>query len=70
MSISLEQEKIKKIDSLLSSINMDGRNIVFEHEVYEILDILGIKVPAYHYITKPEQVTDDILSKFGYWPER
>jgi len=65
MEIILEEEKTKKIDSILSKINMEGRDQLFEFEVYWILEALGLKVPTYHFISNPDHVTDEILSKFG-----
>jgi len=65
MNIMLETEKIKKIDSIFSQVHMDGRNQLFEHEVYWILEIIGLRAPAYHFVTNPEQVNDEVLSKFG-----
>ncbi len=55
----------EKTESILDKAWNDGRNQLFEHEVYEILNLLGISTPHYEFITDPDQITGQLLSSFG-----
>jgi len=52
------------IDSVLETAAAEGRNTLYEHEVYRILESLGIAVPRYAYIEELAEVTDELLSGF------
>ena len=55
----------EKTDQILDAAWNEGRDQLFEHEVYEILNLLGIKTPHYRFITDSEQITGQLLNSFG-----
>jgi len=56
---------IRSIEDILTRASKKGRNTLFEHEVYEILSLLNIKIPVHIFASNPEEVTPGILSMFG-----
>lgn len=55
----------EKTDRVLDKAFKSGRNQLFEHEVYEILNYLGINTPHFEFITDYNQITGQLLSRFG-----
>ncbi len=52
------------IDALLESIDAEKRQILFEHEIYKILSIMGIRVPVHRFIRLKEKVIAKHLASF------
>ena len=48
--MSLHKNTVEKIDNILDAVWKDGRNLLFEHEAYQLLDAIGIDVPKYVYV--------------------
>lgn len=61
----LNEKTIKKIDTLLDGACSQNRRRLFEHEVYQILEWLGLNVPTYSVVHDPEQIHDELLNRFG-----
>ncbi|MBN2050481.1 MAG: acetate--CoA ligase family protein [Spirochaetales bacterium] len=55
----------KKVDAILQGCRGEGRTQLFEHEVYAILDCVGMMTPSRVVVKKPEEVTKAILAGFG-----
>ena len=55
---------VRKIEDILGNALEDGRDRLFEHEVYRILSILSIRVPVHQYIQHEEEITNENLSRF------
>ena len=55
----------EKTDQILDAAWKEGRDQLFEHEVYEIINLLGIKTPHYEFITDSKQITGQLLNNFG-----
>lgn len=53
------------IDSLLAAAAAEGRDFLHEHEVYAILQSLGLQTPTYHFVRRPEDLAAGVLSEFG-----
>ena len=45
--MSLGADVYKRIDTVFEKAAADGRNMLFEHEVYDILGNAGLDVPHY-----------------------
>ncbi len=60
-----QKEWEEKTDQVLEAAWNEGRNQLFEHEVYEILNYMGIETPHFEFITEPEQITGQLLNRFG-----
>jgi len=65
MDARLTPEQRRKIDGILSAAAASGRDYLCEHEVYQILQILGLQVPTYMFVHKPEDLTGGMLCEFG-----
>ncbi len=52
------------VDSILARAYGDGRQMLYEHEVYSLLGAIGVNVPDCVFVRDPEQVSDDLLSRF------
>ena len=61
----MDKQSLAKVDALLYSAHADGRNTLYEHEVYELLKLVGMQTPVYRFITASEQVTDALIAPFG-----
>ena len=53
------------IDRLLDDAAADGRRMLFEHEVYRILQTLGLKTPRYVMIRASRAIEPQTLSQFS-----
>ncbi len=61
----LDVDVVERVEDLLDTAHADGRSMLFEHEVYRILDLLGVAVPEHVLVEKPEDVGADILARFS-----
>ena len=55
----------KRIDSVFEKASAEGRNMLFEHEVYDILGNAGLDVPHYVFLENPGDATEETLMQFG-----
>jgi acyl-CoA synthetase (NDP forming) len=53
-----------KINEVFRSAEEQGRNYLYEHEVYKILHIAGIKIPQHIFVQKGQKVELDELKRF------
>ena len=61
----MNPESFQEIDSILLRAFEDGRNTLYEHEVYGILSSIGVDVPRSVYIKDPCEVTASLLAQFN-----
>lgn len=54
-----------RINDVFSNAWNQGRNTLYEHEVYEILDSIGVDVPHCVFVENTDEVTDKLLSSFA-----
>jgi acyl-CoA synthetase (NDP forming) len=64
-TVQLSREKTEAVDRILSSAHGRGRNMLYEHEVYEILKITGANTPVYRLIRNESEITPEILSCYS-----
>jgi 3-hydroxypropionyl-CoA synthetase (ADP-forming) len=62
----LGPEVSTRIDSLLITAERDGRRSLYEHEVYGILESLGLTVPRFAFIRDVAEVDERLLRGFGH----
>jgi acyl-CoA synthetase (NDP forming) len=55
----------QKIETILGNAHGEGREQLFEHEVYSILSHLGITTPTHSFVRHEEEITGETLSGFG-----
>ena len=55
---------IQTAEDLLRRADSEGRRFLFEHEVYGILQEMGIRPPIHHLVAASADVTPELLSRF------
>lgn len=63
MKITKESKVI--VDHVFDQAYQEGRNNLYEHEVYQILHGIGLETPKYYFVKVGEEVTSEILSHFS-----
>jgi acyl-CoA synthetase (NDP forming) len=53
------------VSQLLETVHADGRDMLFEHEVYSILKTLGMRLPRHHLVTCAEQIDHRLLARMA-----
>lgn len=53
------------VDGLLAAAAAEGRDYLHEHEVYAVLQSLGLQTPTCHFVRRPEDLAGGALSEFG-----
>lgn len=54
----------EKINSVFQQAESENRNFLLEHEVYQILQQVGIKIPRYFFLKKGQTVREEDLTDF------
>jgi acyl-CoA synthetase (NDP forming) len=65
MDDPLSPSQVEAIDRVLNEAAAEGRDHLFEHEVYRTLQSLGIQVPTYLFLRDPDELAPGMLSEFG-----
>jgi 3-hydroxypropionyl-CoA synthetase (ADP-forming) len=63
--MGLGPEMARKIDGILALAAGQGRGVLYEHEVYGILQTLGLTVPRHRFVRDAAEVTAEALLGFG-----
>lgn len=63
MTISAEAQRT--ITEILEKSHRDGRAMLYEHEVYGVLEAVGIQCPRRVFIRNIDEITDDMLRQFN-----
>ena len=61
----MDRQILAQVNTLLQTAHEDGRQTLYEHEVYELLRLVGFEIPVYRFVTAAEQVTEGLISVFG-----
>jgi acyl-CoA synthetase (NDP forming) len=64
--MKLTAEMIGRIDGILAAARDQGRATLYEHEVYGILQTVGLGVPRHRFVRDVREVTPDLLSGVGH----
>ena len=59
MTRRLEDKDLKEIEKKLLTVLDEGRNRLYEHEIYELLGRCGIKTPAHAFFAREEEIDED-----------
>lgn len=65
MVFRISTEVRERIDQIFGDAAADGRSILYEYEVYEILKQMDLAVPEYILIKCPVELTEEQLKGFG-----
>ena len=64
--MGLTPEMVGRIDGILAAAERQGRSILYEHEVYGILQTIGLKVPRHRFVRDVAEVTAEALAGLGH----
>jgi len=64
--MELTPRMVREIESTLTEALSRGRSTLHEHEVYAILENIGLEVPRYRFLRDPADVTPSSLEGFGH----
>jgi 3-hydroxypropionyl-CoA synthetase (ADP-forming) len=59
-------EMIRTIQDIFADALQSGRRSLLEHEVYRILQEIGLEVPRFRFVRDPEEVTAAVLEGLGH----
>jgi len=62
----LSNEVYKKATAVFEKAEKAGRNTLYEHEVYELLNLSGCQTPIFRFIKDATEITDKLLEQFGH----
>ncbi len=60
------QKTRESIDQVMRTAHAEGREMLYEHEVYRILRIIGLETPEFLFVTDPVQVNGEVLRVFNH----
>jgi len=61
----LTKEVRTQAENVFREAQAKGRNILFEHEVYALLNCIGLATPKFVFIKNAEDITSEMLTEFG-----
>lgn len=61
----LSHDRVQAVEAVLEKAHAAGRSMLFEHEVYAILQQLGLNVPPHHLVSCGHEVDAEKLSRFS-----
>ncbi len=62
---NIETKTFQSIESILSKAHLSNRHMLYEHEVYTILNKLGITTPVHILVHIEEDITPEVLAHFS-----
>ncbi|MGD8251086.1 MAG: acetate--CoA ligase family protein [Desulfobacterales bacterium] len=65
MTTSLSSDEIRRIDAVFEAAAAHGRWSLYEHEVYRILDLLGLPTPFRIFLPAHGRIEPDMLKRFS-----
>lgn len=63
MQITIDNRN--KVDKVFYKAREEGRDVLYEHEVYQILSSIGLDIPKYYFLEYEGMITEKVLSDFG-----
>jgi len=64
--MKLASEMVVRIDGILAAAQAQGRGTLYEHEVYGILQAIGLGVPRHRFVRDVTEVTPEVLAGVGH----
>jgi 3-hydroxypropionyl-CoA synthetase (ADP-forming) len=59
------KQTIRNINQIFKNAANEGRNSLYEFEVYQILEQVGLNAPRFAFIDNPQVIDQNLLEKFG-----
>jgi len=64
--MELTAEAVRRMDGILANAQEQGRGVLYEHEVYGILQTIGLGVPRHRFVRDAREITSEVLSAVGH----
>jgi 3-hydroxypropionyl-CoA synthetase (ADP-forming) len=64
--MTLTRKEIEGVDEVFARVQSENRTNLFEFEVYQILDCIGLDTPRYSFIQDPTQINENLLQDFNH----
>lgn len=62
--MNLSEKGVRAIIRIFDKAHQDGRNILYEHEVYGILNAVGVAGPRHLFAREADEITEELLRGF------
>jgi acyl-CoA synthetase (NDP forming) len=56
---------LKQVEEIVRNAHAQGRDVLFEYEVYSVLRQLGMRVPEHFIVRKTSDISGRLLAKLG-----
>ena len=64
--MGLTPEMVVRIDGILAAAQTEKRSLLYEHEVYQILQTIGLRVPRHRFVRDILEITAESLAGLGH----
>ena len=64
--MEITAETVRRIDGILANAQEEGRGVLYEHEVYAVLQAIGLGVPRHRFVRDAREITPELLSAVGH----
>ncbi|QTA80044.1 putative CoA-binding protein [Desulfonema limicola] len=65
--MQFSQQVLEKINQVFRFAHNENRKILYEHEVYKVLDCIGLETPEFIFTDNPANLNDNILKRFSHY---
>ncbi|MDM8535926.1 acetate--CoA ligase family protein [Desulfobacterales bacterium HSG17] len=65
--MKFSEQILERINQVFRSAHNEKREILYEHEVYKILDCIGLETPKFVFIEDPSKINESILHQFRHY---
>lgn len=59
------ESSVQQINEVFRNAYNDGRRVLYEYEIYRILEIIGLDVPKFEFIDDINKIDEKLLKEFG-----
>ena len=60
----LDSQVIKQINDIFEGAAEDSRTVLYEHEVYRMLSLIGLETPMCEFIDDDKKVDDEMVRRY------
>jgi len=65
MDSQLDPTSLKTIEQIMAAAHAQDRSMLFEHEVYAVLSVLGLNTPVHILVRDEKEITASLLARFS-----
>lgn len=60
----LKSYVVQEVNAIFKGAIDDGRTVLYEHEVYKMLGLVGLETPVCHFVKNEEDVDEELVKKY------